>query len=213
MLDDTTDRERPFLLSDLPVLDFPGKALRVPVEIKGGGEALPDLPRGSAEDGDEWHSVGYVSNDLGPYTQTVAAVDPASGLAGGKHDAIGLAIVSVTVGGRGVIRIAQGVRGETTQEAIASTARIIAEHGVNKLLVEEGLGGLFGQMLTAHLGTTGHPLAFERVHGAGIRKGRRIIEAISPALASASRRRAKSPSFSSGVNEGAAKEEDLSWVY
>ena len=39
-------------------------------------------------------------------------------------------------------------------------------------------------MLCAHLGTIGHPLTFERVHGAGIRKGRRIIEAISPALAS-----------------------------
>ena len=57
-LQDTTDRAHPFRLADLPVLDFPSTALRVPVEIRGGGEALPDLPRGTAAEGDEWHAVG-----------------------------------------------------------------------------------------------------------------------------------------------------------
>ena len=80
--------------------------------------------------------------------------------------------------------MACGVRGASTQEAIRSTARIIAEHGSNKLLVEETKGGLFGQMLAAHLATIGHPLSFEAVTTGGQTKGRRIIESLSPAIAS-----------------------------
>jgi phage terminase large subunit-like protein len=138
------------------VIDWPTEARLVPFEIKGGnGEIIRGLPRGRAEEGDEWRAVTYVSPDSGAYTQVVAAVDPASGLRGGKYDAIGLAIVGVTQGGRGVIRVAQGVRGNTTQEAIRETARIIVAHGVNTLLVEETAGSLFGQMLCAHLAATG----------------------------------------------------------
>ena len=183
-LDETSDREAPLKLAALPVLDWPSTARTAPIEIKGGGEPIHGLPRGSAEDGDQWKAVAYTSEDSGPYTQVVASVDPASGLRGGRGDAIGLAIVGVTLGGRGVVRVARGVRGETTKDAIRDTARLIAEHGVNKLLVEETSGGLFGSMLTAHLGAIGYPLSYELVTTGGVRKARRIVEAISPALAS-----------------------------
>ncbi len=184
-LSETLDREQPFKLAALPVLDWPANAKSVPFEIKGGGgEVLRRLPRGRAEEGDEWRAATYVSPDAGMWTQVVAAVDPSSGLRGGKYDAIGLAIVGVTQGGRGVIRVAQGVRGDTTQEAIRATAQIIVEHGVNRLLVEETAGSLFGQMLCAHLGAVNYPMTYEPVKTGGVRKARRIVEAISPALAS-----------------------------
>ena len=91
-----------------PVLAWDPLARLVPVEIHGGGEVLDGLPRGSAADGDEWHEVAKVSPDAAPWTMVVAAVDPSSGLKGGKHDAIGLCVVGITSGGRAVIRVAKG---------------------------------------------------------------------------------------------------------
>lgn len=185
-LSETMDNEQPFKLAALPVLDWPSKARQVPFEIKGGedGEIVKNVPRGRAEDGDEWRLATEVSSDTGMWTQVVAAVDPASGLRGGKHDAIGLAIVGITQGGRGVIRAAQGVRGDTTEDAIQHTALLIAEYGSNTLLVEETAGSLFGRMLVAQLATMNYPMSYEAVTTGGVRKARRIVEAISPALAS-----------------------------
>ena len=184
-LDETTDREAPLKLAALPVLDWPSTARAAPIEIKGGGDILHGLPRGRAEDGDEWKAVSALSEDSGPFTQVVGVpltLPRDSGAA--ETDAIGLAIVGVTLGGRGLIRVARGVRGDTTKDAIRDTARLIAEHGVNKLLVEETAGSLFGQMLVAHLGSIGYPLSYEPVTTGGVRKARRIVEALSPALAS-----------------------------
>jgi len=183
-LSETADKEAPFKLGDLPVIDIDPLAKFVPIDIRPGGPVLQGLPRGTAADGDEWRAAKVISAEPVLYTQTVAAVDPAGGLKGNKSDAIGLAIVSLTQGGRAIIRLATGVRADTTREAISETARLIALYGTNQLLVEETKAGTFGMQLSAVLGMRGHPLRVEQVNTGGQRKGRRIIEALSPAIAS-----------------------------
>ncbi|WP_207462280.1 phage terminase large subunit [Azospirillum sp. SYSU D00513] len=181
-LSDTVTKEQPLKLCELPVIDWPSLNPQAPIEITGGGPALVGLPRGSTQDGDEWHGVGSVSPDLAPYTQIVAAVDPASGLSG--RDAIGLSIVGVTAGGRAVIRVATGVRGVSVQDAIERTASLIAQYGTNKLVIEESKASTFGMVLMNALQARGWPLIPEKRNTGNATKGRRIIEAISPALGS-----------------------------
>lgn len=181
-LSDTVTKEQPLKLSELPVLNWPSLNPQAPIEIHGGGPVLMGLPRGSTQDGDEWHGVGSVSSDFAPYTQVVAAVDPASGLSG--RDAIGLSIVGVTAGGRAVIRVATGVRGSSVQDAIEQCAAIIAQHRAHKLVIEESKASTFGMVLSNALMARGHPLTPEKRTTGNASKGRRIIEAVSPALGS-----------------------------
>ena len=181
-LTQTSDDVHPLKLSDLPVIDIPSSFESYPVEVHQGGDVVRGLPRGSAKHGDEWRLVGHVSEDVTGITQTIASVDPASGLAG--RDAIGLAIVSIVGSGYAVIRHCSGIRAATTQIAIQTVASIIARHRANRLIVEETQSGLFGQALGRALSARGHPLRYEKVQGGGIKKGRRILEAISPAVAS-----------------------------
>ena len=179
----TADQERPLKLSDLPVLDWDPMSHKVPIVIRGQGLVLSGLPRGAAEGTDEWHGVSEVSTNVGGYTTIIGAVDPASGLRGGAHDAIGLAVVGFTQGGRAIIRAARGVRGDTTREAMQETARLLSAHRVNKLLVEENKASTFGNTLSAMMAAIGHPMIPEAVQTGGVKKARRIIETLSPALA------------------------------
>lgn len=182
-LDDTMDRDRPFKLSDLPVLPWSSTARTAPVRMERGDQALERLPRGSSADDDDWFLATRISKEVGPYSTVVAAVDPSSGLTSGSRDAIGLAIVGLSVGGRAVIREARGVRAKTTAEAMMEVAKTIALHGVNKLLVEQTTDGQFGYSLQQKLMQIGYPLSYTTVSTGGRTKAKRIIETVSPALA------------------------------
>ena len=182
-LSETKDAAPPFRLRDLPILDWPSKTRAAPVTFQKGGEKLHGLPRGSASDDDDWHLCANVSNDVSPYQMTIAAVDPARGLESGASDAIGLSIVSLSLGGRGVIRVARGVRAKTVEEAILETARVIAEYRATSLVVESINEGLFGPTLQKALAQYGYPMSFRAVTGGNMKKGRRVIEQVGSALA------------------------------
>ncbi|MEQ9487428.1 MAG: phage terminase large subunit [Alphaproteobacteria bacterium] len=175
--------ERPIKIASLPVVDIEPGSMSAPIVIRGGGDVLQGLPKGHAEEGDNWHGVSEASQDCKPYVQTVAAVDPAGGLVG-KGDAIGLSIVSSTAGGRVIIRRAIGVRAHSTGAAIQECARIIVEHKANRILVEQEKDGLFASQLAGETARRGYPIKVDPVTTGKQRKGRRIIETLAPAFAS-----------------------------
>lgn len=175
--------ERPIKIASLPVVEIDPNSHAAPVEIRGLGDVLSGLPRGHAEADDEWHKAAEVSNDVKPYVQTIAAVDPAGGLIG-KGDAIGLAVASSTAGGGVVIRKGIGVRAKTTQSAIQECARIIVSLKANKVLVEQEKDGLFATQLAGEMARRGYPVKVDPVTTGKQRKGRRIIETLAPAFAS-----------------------------
>jgi hypothetical protein len=172
--------ERPLKISDLILLSQSPQAPDFPVQIEAGGAHETDIPTWSAPKGDVWYGPRTVSPDRSKYAQTIVAVDPASGLAG--RDAIGLAVLSITPSGYGVIRHLEGVRGVNKIENIKRVASIVAHFGATNLVVEELADGLFGETLEGQLVLVNYPMMVEKVTTGQQQKGRRIIEALAPPM-------------------------------
>ncbi len=172
--------ERPLKISDLILIDHSPKSVEFPLQVDPGGAQRTDLTTWSAPKGDRWLGPRSVSDETAPYSVTVAAVDPASGLAG--RDALGVAILSVTRSGVGVIRHLEGVRGATKADNMRRVATIVANFRATKLVVEETKEGFFGETLEGELVLLGYPMTVEKVTAGIQSKGRRIIEALGPPM-------------------------------
>jgi hypothetical protein len=172
--------ERPLKISDLILVDWESKLTKFPLKVEPGGEKIPDLSTWAAPKGDGWIGPRNQTEETVPYACTVAAIDPASGLAG--RDAIGVAILSVTPGGFGVIRHLEGVRGPTKADNMRRVASIVADFKSSQLVVEETAEGLFGETLEGELVLQGYPMTVEKVTTGTATKGRRIIESLAPPM-------------------------------
>lgn len=174
--------ERPLKIGQFITVNWPVGKDTFPDQIEAGGDALLDLRNWGAPKGDVWRGPGAISLDrVSEYVRTVVAIDPASGLAG--RDAIGLAVLSITATGHGVIRHLEGVRGPDKIGNIRRCAALIARFHADHVVVEELEDGLFGETLENQLLLLGLAMAVEKVTTGGQQKGRRIIETLSPPMA------------------------------
>lgn len=169
--------ERPLKIADIPVIKCDARKGEGPIKIERTSTAA-NLPTWGAPRGDEWHWGNPDGNCQ--YAQTVAAIDPASGLA--ARDAIGVAIVSVTPAGFAVIRHLEGVRGLTKADNMRRCALLMRTFKVKHLLIEELQDGFFGEMLEQELLNIEYPMTVEKVTTGGQQKGRRIIETLAPPM-------------------------------
>ena len=170
--------ERPLKISDIPVIKMDAKKGIGPVKI-GRTSTVANLPTWGAPRGDGWF-WGDPGDENAHYAQTVAAIDPASGLA--ARDAIGVSIVSVTPAGFAVIRHLEGVRGLTKSDNMRRCAALMKEFQVKHLIIEELSDGFFGEILETELITIQYPMTVEKVTTGGAQKGRRIIETLAPPM-------------------------------
>ena len=170
--------ERPLKISDIPVIRMDARKGDGPVNI-GKSAIEAKLPTWGAPRGDIWF-WGEPSDEKSQYSQTVAAIDPASGLA--ARDAIGVAIVSVTPAGFAVIRHLEGVRGLTKSDNMRRCALLMKSFEVKHLLIEETAEGFFGEILETELISVEYPMTVEKVTTGGAQKGRRIIECLAPPM-------------------------------
>jgi hypothetical protein len=154
-------------------------ATRWPLTIERTNERLVELPRWSAPKGDDWFRA-YGSEGDALVAVTVMAVDPASGLAG--RDAIGVAVLSITPAGFGIIRHLEGVRATNKKDAMRRVATIARDYMASVLVVEELKDGFFGETLEGELVILGYPMTVEKVTTGGQQKGRRIIESLAPPM-------------------------------
>jgi hypothetical protein len=181
-LDETMQVERPLQLKELMVLDWPPAATVLPIGILPTDNRLDGFHMGAADPtSDYWREAIPNGERTAPATMTTMAVDPAGGLAG-RGDAIGVAVLSVTTGGKAVIRHLEGVRAGTTNAAIGRVASIGMEFQINGLVVEENVNGLFTQQLGAVMATRGYPIVGEKITTGQIKKGTRIIQTLAPVL-------------------------------
>jgi hypothetical protein len=172
--------ERPLKIGDLPVLEWDPKANHWPLRMERTGNQLDTLPRWSAPKGDVWNEAVQSGPDVAPLTETILAVDPASGLAG--RDAIGVAVLGITQGGVGVIRHLEGVRSHDKSISRRRVAEIGRDFAATRCIVEELENGLFGETLEGEFVHVGYPLSVEKVTTGGQQKGRRIIESLGPPM-------------------------------
>lgn len=172
--------ERPLKIADFVVVDWDPQAKSFPVSFKHGGFARRDLNTWGAPKGDVWYGASSLSPDKIPYSETVVAIDPASGLA--ARDAIGVAVLSITPSGYGVIRHLEGVRRGSKADAMRRTAQIIKQFEAGVVIVEELADGLFGETLEGELVVLGHPSVVTKVTTGGQKKGQRIIESLAPPM-------------------------------
>lgn len=171
--------EKPLKISDFIVIDHPPKVKWSSTSFNRGSQVATELPTWGAPKGDVWYR-GTAAGDTENYVATIAAVDPASGLAG--RDAIGVAIVGVTLGGQAVVRHLEGVRGQSKAANMRRCALIMREFGADVLIIEETEAGFFGETLENELVLVDYPLSVEKVTTGGQQKGRRIIEALAPPM-------------------------------
>ncbi len=171
--------EKPLKISDLILVNHSAKATSFPAMVSRGTTRAVEVPRWSAPKGDEWF-YGDTNGRDETYALTVAAVDPASGLAG--RDAIGVAVLGVTLSGQAVVRHLEGVRGPTKAANMRRVAEILKNFGTEVLVVEETKEGFFGETLENELILLDYPLSVEKVTTGGQQKGRRIIEALAPPM-------------------------------
>ena len=172
--------ERPLKISHLIVYNQPPGLNEFPLKIEHGGVVRSDLNRWSAPKGDEWYGPRIVGDERSKFVQTIVGIDPASGLAG--RDAIGLAVLSITPSGYGVIRHLEGVRGPDKLGNIKRAASLIAHFNATNVVVEELADGLFGETLEGQLMLVNYPMMVDKVTTGGALKGRRIIETLSPPM-------------------------------
>ncbi|MCH8049688.1 phage terminase large subunit, partial [Patescibacteria group bacterium] len=172
--------EKPLKISDLILMDHPPSSREFPLTVERGGAVRDDIGTWSAPKGDVWVGPRSTSSDMAPYAATVCAIDPASGLAG--RDAIGVAILSITAQGLGVIRHLEGVRRPTKAESMRRLATIIRDFACTQLVVEETEAGFFGETLEGELVLVGYPMTAEKIKSGQLSKGRRIIEALAPPM-------------------------------
>ena len=176
--------EKPLKIQDLVLVSWDPKRLEFPLTVAPGSvthHKVSDVPTWGVPEGDVWIGPADVSTTISPYAVTIAAVDPASGLAG--RDAIGLAIISVTQSGQAVIRHVEGVRGKTLEANMARLAEVIRDHTCHRLVVEEKANSLFGKTLCDELIKRGWPMTHEAVNAGQMSKGARIIDALAPPMA------------------------------
>jgi hypothetical protein len=172
--------ERPLKISDLLVckgdpmaMNFPISAVRTNIEAE-------DLNRWSAPKGDAWYYGDTEGKPPAPYAENVMVVDPASGMAG--RDAIGVAILSVTQAGFGVIRHLEGVRNANKKDSMRRLAQIAKIYNISVLLVEETAESLFGDTLENELIIIGYPVSVTSITTKNIKKGQRIIDNLAPPM-------------------------------
>lgn len=173
--------ERPLKISNLILFEWAAEQFDFPVEILQGAVPKPSVNTWGAPKGDVWYPARATGPETSPYVGTCMAVDPASGLA--TRDAIGVAVLSITTGGQGVIRHLEGVRGPDKMKNIQRVAKIAQHFGATRLVVEELADGLFGETLEGALLTIDYPMMVEKVTTGGQQKGRRIIESLAPPMA------------------------------
>ena len=171
--------EKPLKISDLILLNHNPMLMKIPAIIERGQIRDTQAPRWAAPKGDDWYR-GEPTGGEETYALTVAAIDPASGLAG--RDAIGVAVLGVTLGGQAVIRHLEGVRGATKAANMRRCAEILKAFNVEVLVVEETKEGFFGETLENELALLDYPLSVEKVTTGGQQKGRRIIECLAPSM-------------------------------
>ena len=149
--------------------------------IEHGGDLIHDLPTWGAPEGDVWRGPSSVGEARAQYAQIIAAVDPASGLAG--RDAIGVAVLGVTPSGLGVIKRLKGVRGPDKYGNIRQCAQIIRDAGATTLYVEENKAGLFADTLESMLVMMEANVGVHKITTGNMQKGKRIIESLAPVMA------------------------------
>ena len=171
--------EKPLKISDFVLMQHDPMSTAFPLEITRGVSEATDVQRWSAPKGDVWF-YGEGSGNPVNYVMTIAAIDPASGLAG--RDAIGVAILGITASGYGVIRHLEGVRGASKAENMRRCAEIVRQYNASLLVIEETKEGFFGETLESELIILGYPMTVEKVTTGGQQKGRRIIEALAPPM-------------------------------
>tara|TARA_R110000751_G_scaffold159462_1_gene265194 strand:- start:1170 stop:3380 length:2211 start_codon:yes stop_codon:yes gene_type:complete len=171
--------ERPLKISDLLLVPWDAKAKTFPVSVARGAVEATQVPTWGAPKGDVWY-YGEPSDQKADYVQTIASIDPASGLAG--RDAIGVAILSILPSGMGVIRHLEGVRGPNKAANMRRCAVILRDFGASHLVVEETAEGFFGETLENELIHLGYPMTVEKVTSGGQKKGQRIIESLAPPM-------------------------------
>jgi hypothetical protein len=171
--------ERPLKISDLPLVHLDPMVTKCPLKVNRTGEQAVEVPTWGAPKGDVWYWAELDGDEVN-YVQTVISIDPASGLAG--RDAIGVAVLSITGSGYGVIRHLEGVRGPTKAHNMRRVAIIAKEFNATNLVVEETEESFFGQTLENELVLIGHPMTTERAKAGGLKKGQRIIDALAPTM-------------------------------
>ncbi len=171
--------EKPLKIGDLMVVEGNPLTATFPITIRSTSIGIPDLPKWSAPKGDEWWRGELIGEPV-PWVSTTMAVDPASGLAG--RDAIGVAILSITPAGYGVIRHLEGVRAANKASAMRRVAEIARTFAVTHIIVEELADGFYGDTLEGELVMVGHPMTIEKVTTGNQNKGRRIIESLAPPM-------------------------------
>ncbi len=171
--------ERPLKISDLILVNASASAREFALVINRTQTPAPDMPTWGAPKGDTWF-YGETSGEVVNYVQTVLAVDPASGLAG--RDAIGVAVISITGSGYCVIRHLEGVRGPSKAHNMRRLAEIARDFACTHLVVEETEESFFGSTLEAELVLIGHPMSVEKAKHGGLKKGKRIIDALAPTM-------------------------------
>jgi hypothetical protein len=180
VVDPTALRDKPLKLRDLPVLMLDPMSATAPLRFHLINDPTSETwSTWGAPRGDQW-SVIQGGKDYAAYGQTVAAIDPASGLAG--RDAIGLVILSVTVSGYAVIRHLEAVRGPSKADSVSRVAQAIKTFRCSRVIVEELADGFFGSTLEGMLNLIGYPQGVTQVTTGGVQKGRRIIESLAPVM-------------------------------
>lgn len=174
--------DRPLKLRNFITISHDPFVPHFPTIIRGGGPRLAHLNTGVAQADDYFRGPSSISADSSRYLQTVAAVDPASGLAG--RDECGVTVISVTSQGIGVIRCIAGVRGSSATDTLVNTASLIHQYWPHKIICEARADSLFPAQLSAVLARRGFPMTVESVQS-GAKKGERIIDAIGVPLSDA----------------------------
>jgi hypothetical protein len=177
--DPTILNEKPLKISDLILTDRNPADTLFPLHVSPTTKRAEQVPTWSAPKGDVWY-YGKFTEDTTSYAMTLVAIDPASGLA--ARDAIGVAVLSVTPSGFGVIRHLEGVRGPSKAANMRRVAEIIKTFSASVVIVEETEEGFFGETLEGELVLVGHPSTVEKVKAGQQQKGRRIIEALAPPM-------------------------------
>lgn len=172
--------ERPLKLKHFVTLRHDPKALTFPRLIEHGGPELTHLPRYSLDTDDGYFGPAIIHPDPVAYVATIAAVDPASGIAG--RDEMGLSVVSVSASGHGIVRCCTGVRGTSPADTLDRTAALIASYRPTKVVCEARADSLYPATLTTALAKRGHPIIVDAVFS-GEKKGRRILDAVGVPLA------------------------------
>lgn len=143
----SSTNRHPLRISNFIVMDEVDRD-RAPLTVtygqshNGVSTAIQDIARHGFE-GDNLYRPIFVSQERAPYQITHAAIDPAFG----GHDKTGLAIGGF-LAGKVHVKLVRGLTGGSSPEALMLIARLLREHGVNRVYIEQNQGrGMFDQLL------------------------------------------------------------------